>query len=153
MFERIWRDDKNIIRMPRQYPKKPRKSLLYQWSSSLKRRLLHHNYTIFKRALMWQSWIGLSLDCGSPIFLTSYTHLVTFPPFLGSTFRNGWSVRTPRGLQSRWLAHPYCGAIPPLWTDGIPSDIDTARFVMTIWSSADIQIYWHGRFLQAYLMK
>ena len=35
-----------------QYPKKPRKSLLYQWSSSLKRRLLHHNYTIYERALM-----------------------------------------------------------------------------------------------------
>ena len=36
----------------RQYPKKPRKSLLYQWFSSLKRRLLHHNYTICERALM-----------------------------------------------------------------------------------------------------
>ena len=35
-----------------QYPKKPRKSLLYQWFSSLKRRLLHHNYTICERALM-----------------------------------------------------------------------------------------------------
>lgn len=35
-----------------QYPKKPRKSLLYQWLSSLRWRLLHHNYTICGRALM-----------------------------------------------------------------------------------------------------
>ena len=35
-----------------QYPKKPRKSLLYQWLSSLRWRLLHHNYTIYERALM-----------------------------------------------------------------------------------------------------
>ena len=35
-----------------QYPKKPRKSLLYQWFSSLEWRLLHHNYTICERALM-----------------------------------------------------------------------------------------------------
>ena len=34
------------------YPKKPRKSLLYQWPSSLKRRLLHHNYTICEGALI-----------------------------------------------------------------------------------------------------
>ena len=33
-------------------PKKPRKSLLYQWLSSLRWRLLHHNYTICERALM-----------------------------------------------------------------------------------------------------
>lgn len=45
-------DEKNTLCMPRQYPKKPRKSLLYQWFSSLKRRLLHHNYTICERALM-----------------------------------------------------------------------------------------------------
>lgn len=45
---------KNLIHLPRQYPKKPRKSLLYQWFSSLKRRLLHHNYTICERVLMWQ---------------------------------------------------------------------------------------------------
>lgn len=32
--------------------KKPRKSLLYQWLSSLRWRLLHHNYTIYERALM-----------------------------------------------------------------------------------------------------
>ena len=31
-------------------PKKPRKSLLYQWLSSLRWRLLHHNYTICGRA-------------------------------------------------------------------------------------------------------
>lgn len=35
-----------------EYPKKPRKSLLYQRFSSLKRRVLHHNYTICERALM-----------------------------------------------------------------------------------------------------
>ena len=35
-----------------EYPKKPRKSLLYQWFSSLEWRLLHHNYTICERALM-----------------------------------------------------------------------------------------------------
>ena len=35
-----------------QYPKKPRKSPLYQWFSSLEWRLLHHNYTICERALM-----------------------------------------------------------------------------------------------------
>ena len=34
------------------YPKKPRKSLLYQWLSSIRWRLLHHNYTICGRALM-----------------------------------------------------------------------------------------------------
>ena len=45
-------DEENTLCVPWEYPKKPRKSLLYQWSSSLKRRLLHHNYTIFKRALM-----------------------------------------------------------------------------------------------------
>ena len=38
--------------LPWQYPKKPRKSLLYQWFSSLEWRLLHHNYTICERALM-----------------------------------------------------------------------------------------------------
>ena len=40
------------VYLPRQYPKKPRKSLLYQWFSSLEWRLLHHNYTICERALM-----------------------------------------------------------------------------------------------------
>ena len=40
------------VYLPRQYPKKPRKSLLYQRFSSLKRRVLHHNYTICERALM-----------------------------------------------------------------------------------------------------
>ena len=40
------------VYLPRQYPKKPRKSLLYQWLSSLRWRLLHHNYTIYERALM-----------------------------------------------------------------------------------------------------
>ena len=40
------------VYLPRQYPKKPRKSLLYQWLSSLRWRLLHHNYTICERALM-----------------------------------------------------------------------------------------------------
>lgn len=30
-----------------------------------------------------------------------YIRLVTFLPFLGSIFRNGWPARTPRGLQSR----------------------------------------------------
>mgnify|MGYP004531532119 CR=1 FL=1 len=34
------------------YPKKPRKSLLYQRFSSLEWRLLHHNYTICGRVLM-----------------------------------------------------------------------------------------------------
>ena len=45
-------NDKNLIHLPRQYLKKPRKSLLYQWFSSLKRRLLHHNYTICERVLI-----------------------------------------------------------------------------------------------------
>ena len=45
-------DEEDTLCVSRQYPKKPRKSLLYQWSSSLKRRLLHHNYTICERALM-----------------------------------------------------------------------------------------------------
>ena len=40
------------VYLPRQYPKKPRKSLLYQRFSSLKRRVLHHNYTICERVLM-----------------------------------------------------------------------------------------------------
>ena len=40
------------VYLPRQYPKKPRKSLLYQWLSSIRWRLLHHNYTICGRALM-----------------------------------------------------------------------------------------------------
>ena len=40
------------VYLPRQYPKKPRKSLLYQWFSSLEWRLLHHNYTMCERALM-----------------------------------------------------------------------------------------------------
>ena len=45
-------DDENTFCVSRQYPKKPRKSLLYQWLSSLRWRLLHHNYTICGRALM-----------------------------------------------------------------------------------------------------
>ena len=45
-------NEKDTLCVPRQYPKKPRKSLLYQWFSSLRRRLLHHNYTIYERALM-----------------------------------------------------------------------------------------------------
>ena len=45
-------DEENTLCMPRQYPKKPRKSLLYQWLSSIRWRLLHHNYTICGRALM-----------------------------------------------------------------------------------------------------
>ena len=47
-------DEEDTLCVSRQYPKKPRKSLLYQWFSSLKRRLLHHNYTICGRVLMWQ---------------------------------------------------------------------------------------------------
>ena len=49
--ERIQHEEDPVY-LPRQYPKKPRKSLLYQWFSSFKRRLLHHNYTICERALM-----------------------------------------------------------------------------------------------------
>ena len=45
-------DEKDTLCVSRQYPKKPRKSLLYQWLSSLRWRLLHHNYTICGRALM-----------------------------------------------------------------------------------------------------
>ena len=45
-------DEKDTLCVSRQYPKKPRKSLLYQWFSSLEWRLLHHNYTICERALM-----------------------------------------------------------------------------------------------------
>lgn len=45
-------DEKDTLCVSRQYPKKPRKSLLYQWLSSLRWRLLHHNYTICERALM-----------------------------------------------------------------------------------------------------
>ena len=44
--------EEDPVYLPWQYPKKPRKSLLYQWFSSFKRRLLHHNYTICERALM-----------------------------------------------------------------------------------------------------
>lgn len=44
--------EKDPFYLPWQYPKKPRKSLLYQWLSSLRWRLLHHNYTICERALM-----------------------------------------------------------------------------------------------------
>ncbi len=44
--------DEDTLCVPRQYPKKPRKSLLYQCFSSLKRRLLHHNYTIYERVLI-----------------------------------------------------------------------------------------------------
>ena len=45
-------DEEDTLCVSRQYPKKPRKSLLYQRFSSLKRRVLHHNYTICERALM-----------------------------------------------------------------------------------------------------
>ena len=41
-----------LLTLPWKYPKKPRKSLLFQWISSLRWRLLHHNYTICERALM-----------------------------------------------------------------------------------------------------
>lgn len=44
--------DKSAFYLPWKYPKKPRKSLLYQWLSSIRWRLLHHNYTICGRALM-----------------------------------------------------------------------------------------------------
>ena len=44
--------EEDPVYLSRQYPKKPRKSLLYQWFSSLEWRLLHHNYTICERALM-----------------------------------------------------------------------------------------------------
>ena len=44
--------EEDPVYLPRQYPKKPRKSLLYQRFSSLKRRVLHHNYPICERALM-----------------------------------------------------------------------------------------------------
>ena len=45
-------DEKNTLCVSWKYPKKPRKSLLYQRFSSLKRRVLHHDYTICGRALM-----------------------------------------------------------------------------------------------------
>ena len=45
-------DEEDTLCVSRPYPKKPRKSLLYQWFSSLEWRLLHHNYTICERALM-----------------------------------------------------------------------------------------------------
>ncbi len=45
-------NEKDTLCVSWQYPKKPRKSLLYQWLSSLRWRLLHHNYTIYERALM-----------------------------------------------------------------------------------------------------
>ena len=44
--------EEDPVYLSRQYPKKPRKSLLYQRFSSLKRRVLHHNYTICERVLM-----------------------------------------------------------------------------------------------------
>ena len=45
-------DEEDTLCVSWEYPKKPRKSLLYQWFSSLEWRLLHHNYTICERALM-----------------------------------------------------------------------------------------------------
>ena len=45
-------DEEDTFCVSWKYPKKPRKSLLYQWLSSLRWRLLHHNYTICGRALM-----------------------------------------------------------------------------------------------------
>ena len=44
--------EEDLVYLPRQYPKKPRKRLLYQRFSLLRWRLLHHNYTICERALM-----------------------------------------------------------------------------------------------------
>ena len=49
--ERMQREEYPVY-LPWKYPKKPRKSLLYQRFSSLKRRVLHHNCTICERALM-----------------------------------------------------------------------------------------------------
>ena len=49
--EKNWYEEYPVY-LPWKYPKKPRKSLLYQWLSSLRWRLLHHNYTICERALM-----------------------------------------------------------------------------------------------------
>ena len=45
-------DEEDTLCVSWEYPKKPRKSLLYQRFSSLKRRVLHHDYTICGRALM-----------------------------------------------------------------------------------------------------
>ena len=45
-------NEKDTLCVSWKYPKKPRKSLLYQWLSSIRWRLLHHNYTICGRALM-----------------------------------------------------------------------------------------------------
>ena len=45
-------DEEDTLCVSWKYPKKPRKSLLYQWLSSLRWRLLHHNYTVCGRALM-----------------------------------------------------------------------------------------------------
>ena len=44
--------EENSVYLPWKYPKKPRKSPLYQRFSSLEWLLLHHNYTICGRALM-----------------------------------------------------------------------------------------------------
>ena len=52
VFQESESDEENTLCVPWKYPKKPRKSLLYQWLSSLRWRLLHHNYTICGRALM-----------------------------------------------------------------------------------------------------
>ena len=51
--ERVQHEEDPVY-LPRQYPKKPRKSLLYQRFLSHRWRLLHHNYTICERALIWQ---------------------------------------------------------------------------------------------------
>ena len=52
VFQESESDEENTLCVPWKYPKKPRKSLLYQRFSSLKRRVLHHNCTICERALM-----------------------------------------------------------------------------------------------------
>ena len=51
-FSERMQHEEDPVYLPWQYPKKPRKSLLYQWFSSLEWHLLHHNYTICERALM-----------------------------------------------------------------------------------------------------
>ena len=45
------KNDQNSVCLPRQYLEKSQKSLIYQWFCSSSRCLLHHDYTIFERAL------------------------------------------------------------------------------------------------------
>ena len=47
MFERIWRDDKNIIRMPRQYTIKARKRLIFKDFLGLLR-AIYYPFTTFE---------------------------------------------------------------------------------------------------------